>query len=226
MMQQALAVILLLLGLGQAGIMQTVSDLSLGGNLYLVNRTYRLTQEYAPNDLVTPKVKRLGSGVDMRIEAAAHLEEMFAAAKADGMTLVAISGFRSFGRQSAIYGRKQKSAGKEAATLLVAPPGASEHQLGLAMDIGRVSNQNLNGSFGRSKEGQWVKENAHLFGFIVRYQEEYTEVTGYAYEPWHLRFVGKAHAQAIKNLDLPLETYVTLLAKRQFPHLMAEGKNQ
>lgn len=133
------------------------------------------------------------------------------------MTLVAVSGYRSYEQQKAIFARKQNTSGStEKAMLLVAPAGASEHQLGLAMDIGRRSSSNLNGAFGKSKEGQWVRENAHLFGFIIRYKAEWTGITGYADEPWHIRYVGEEHAQAINALNVPLETYIESLALQSF----------
>jgi len=211
------SVLLACLNLLQAGIASYADRTSLGGSLYLVNRTYRLTEAYVPDDLVTVNVRKLNAGIKLRREAALHLEEMFNAAKEMKMTLVAVSGYRSFDQQKAIYARKQKTSGsKEVAMLLVAPAGASEHQLGLAVDIGRTSSSNLNGAFGKSREGQWVRENAHLFGFIIRYKAEWTGITGYADEPWHIRYVGKEHAQAINALNVPLETYIESLALQSF----------
>ena len=115
-----------------------------------------------------------------------------------------------------IYERKIKNAGKKAASLLVAPPGASEHQLGLAMDLGCKKNTSLTESFVNTEEGKWVAENCWRFGYIIRYKEEWTDVTGYAYEPWHVRYVGKEHAERIYQLDIPLEYYVAQLREAQF----------
>ena len=117
---------------------------SLGGYLALVNRDYVLAADYEPDDLVRPNVKATnGSAILMRSEAAAALEELFAAAKDEaGLTLYAASGYRSYGTQSAIFERKIKNTGsREKAQRLVAPPGASEHQLGLAMDPEGHANQ-------------------------------------------------------------------------------------
>lgn len=212
-MRQLLALLMLTLSLGQGGMNSLVDQTSLGGPLYLVNRTYRLSEQYVPQDLVMPQVRRNGSSVLMRPEAATQLEAMFAAAAEEGHKLMAISGFRSFETQRLIYRRKIDNVGSVArAQLLVAPPGASEHQLGLAMDVGRQSSAQLSASFGKSPEGQWVARNAHLYGFIVRYQAQWTAVTGYADEPWHLRYIGPEHAQAIWQLNLPLETYVEMLS--------------
>ena len=187
---------------------------SLGGYLALVNRDYVLAADYEPDDLVRPNVKATnGSAILMRSEAAAALEELFAAAKDEaGLALYAASGYRSYGTQSAIFERKIKNTGsREKAQRLVAPPGASEHQLGLAMDLKATPTSNLSASFAKTKQGQWVAENAHRFGFIIRYKEEWTDITGYAYEPWHIRYVGKEHAAIIYEMDIPLETYIAAL---------------
>ena len=183
---------------------------SLGGYLALVNRDYVLAADYEPDDLVRPNVEATnGSAILMRSEAAAALEELFAAAKDEaGLTLYAASGYRSYGTQSAIFERKIKNTGsREKAQRLVAPPGASEHQLGLAMDLKATPTSNLSASFAKTKQGQWVAENAHRFGFIIRYKEEWTDITGYAYEPWHIRYIGVAHATAVHMLNIPYETY-------------------
>ncbi len=209
MIRQALAIVMFCLSLAGGSVDSLVDQTSLGGSLYLVNRTYRLTAHYQPDDLVRPEVRRLSSEIMMRREAAEKLEELFEAAAQEGLRLVAVSGYRSYETQRIIYQRKIKSTGSVAkAERLVAPPGASEHQLGLAMDIGRRSNTNLNMAFGRSREGEWVARHAHEYGFIIRYQDRWTDITGYADEPWHLRYVGVEHATVIHTMDIPLETYV------------------
>ena len=206
MAAKLLSLLLSLLLLGQGTVNQYAEEMSLGGNLFLVNRQYMITEDYVPNDLVRPNVASTYSNIKMRAEAAAALEEMFQAAKEEaGYTLMAISGYRSYGKQSAIFDRKVKNAGRKEAVLLVALPGASEHQLGLAMDLGCKKNSYLNEAFGDTPEGQWVNENGHRFGFIIRYKKEWTEITGYAFEPWHVRYVGKEHAARIHELDIPLE---------------------
>ena len=93
----------------------------------------------------------------------------------------------------------------------MADPGASEHQLGLAMDVKNRPDMSLNAAFGKTKEGLWLAENAWRFGFIIRYKAEWTDVTTYAYEPWHIRYVGKEHAAILQELDIPLEYYVEML---------------
>jgi len=210
--------------IAQGGIRLSVDQTSLGGNLYLVNRTFQLAKDYVPPDLVKPDVRVTSGSLTLRQEAAVALEALFLAAKEQGHNLVAVSGYRSYDSQNTIYRRKVSNTGSaEKAGLLVALPGCSEHQLGLAVDVGRVSNQQLNGSFGRSKEGQWVHENAHRFGFIVRYKAEWTEITGIADEPWHLRYVGQPHAEELYRLDIPLELYVFQLSQASFGAYFTEG---
>lgn len=224
MIAKVLSLFLTAFVIAQCGIQAVVDETTLGGNLYLVNRTFQLAQEYVPPDLVRPAVKMQSGGITLRKEAAAALESMFAAAKAEKHTLVAVSGYRSYGTQNAIYRRKISSAGSvQKAGLLVAPPGCSEHQLGLAVDIGRSSSAQLNQSFARSKEGQWVRENAHHFGFIIRYKAEWTEITGIADEPWHIRYVGPAHARQLFERDIPLEQYVYELSEAAFGAYYMEG---
>ena len=220
MMQKFMALLMLLLSLGTSTLDSYVNEMNLGGNLFLVNRDKTVSSDYEPEDLVKPNVRSTYTNITMRKEAAEAREKMFQAAKDEaGHTLIAVSGYRSFGQQRAIYQRKVENVGKKRAALLVAPPGASEHQLGLAMDLGIPENQKLNGAFGDSEAGKWVRENGHRFGFIIRYKEEWTEITGYADEPWHVRYVGKEHAQRIFELNIPLEYYVETLWQAQYSKL-------
>ncbi len=224
MIVKILSLFLTAFAIAQGGIHACVDETSLGGNLYLVNSAFRLSRDYVPPDLVRPAVRTQGGGVSMRREAAAALEAMFSEAKAAGHSLVAVSGYRSYDKQQTIYRRKIASTGSASkAGLLVASPGTSEHQLGLAMDLGRISSTNLNMAFGRSREGQWVRDNAHRFGFIVRYQAKWTPVTGIADEPWHIRYVGLPHAEEMARLDIPLEQYVFQLSEASFGAYFTEG---
>ncbi len=211
MLKRILSLILIFLSLGQESVRQMEDQLSLGGNLFLVNKEYMIGADYVPDDLVMLDVKKSSSAVLMRKEAAQALEEMFAAAKEEKITLVAVSGYRSYQTQRAIYNRRRKAAGKAHVERFVAVPGASEHQLGLAMDVSRSKTAGLKASFGKTKEGIWLAENCYRFGFILRYRQEWEDVTGYGYEPWHIRYVGKEHALRIRELDVPLEEYVEAL---------------
>ncbi|WP_044022140.1 D-Ala-D-Ala carboxypeptidase VanY [Bacillus sp. SG-1] len=181
--------------------------------LALVNKEFGLTGDYKPDDLVRPDVPFVFGNEDIekayiREEAAQALEEMFAAAQEAGLYLTAISGYRSYAYQEALLQREIKQFGEEKAVKAVAPPGNSEHQSGLAMDISSKSNDfQVNIAFENTPEGKWLNENAHKFGFILRYPRGKEEITGYQYEPWHFRYVGKEAAKVIYENDWTLEEY-------------------
>ncbi|MBE5797167.1 MAG: D-alanyl-D-alanine carboxypeptidase family protein [Clostridiales bacterium] len=216
-----------LLSLAAAGTMLISSSLTtaaphndVDGLLFLQNRQWRVSRYFEPETL---KASVPGQLQDMRADAAKALEEMFAACKADiGVTLKAVSGYRSYQRQATIYQNKLERVGSKAkADEYVARPGASEHQLGLAMDVGQKSDDvNLTSSFGKTKGGKWVKEHCWEYGFILRYQEGWEDVTGYAYEPWHVRYVGKENAKLIHEADMPLETYLLLLREERLMEIV------
>jgi len=193
-------------GLLEGGFSVSLPDKDINGTVFLVNRQLEINSEYAPE---VRKTNVYGMSQSMREDAAIALEEMFAAAKEDGVNLAAVSGYRSYSRQKTIYARKKVTAGVSVADSLVALPGSSEHQLGLAMDLSQKGSSQLNAKFAGTKAGQWINKNAHRFGFIVRYPEEYEEITGYAYEPWHVRYVGKEHANAILEAGIPMELYIS-----------------
>ncbi len=225
MAARLLALFLALMSLGNITLTQYEEEMNLGGTLFLVNRDFVLASDYKPDDLVKPDVRLTYPDITMRKEAAEALENMFAAAREEGgYTLIGVSGFRSYGQQAAIYERKIKNAGIRQATLLVAPPGASEHQLGLAMDLGTPQNQKLNEAFGDTEAGAWVRENCHRFGFIIRYKDEWTDITGYADEPWHVRYVGVEHARRIYDMNIPLEYYVDILRQVQYDSLTEQKR--
>ena len=179
------------------------------GLLFLVNRQYTVSEAYEPADLEMSDVP--GQVHRLRPEAAAALREMFQACKEEtGCQLLSISGYRSYAKQSGIYTRKLRSVKKDEAKAqeYVAPPGASEHQTGMAMDVGQKHKVNLEISFGDTEGGKWCRENCWRFGFILRYDEPWEEITGYKYEPWHFRYVGKEYARQIHEANVPLETWL------------------
>ena len=207
-----------LLSLAAAGMMLVTTPLNtaaphndVDGLLFLVNRQWRVSRGYEPElreAQVPGQVRR------MRPEAAAALEEMFAACKEDtGVKLTSVSGYRSYEKQSSIYSKKLNSVGgREAkADEYVARPGASEHQLGMAMDVGQSGKTNLTAGFGSTEGGKWVREHCWEYGFILRYEEDWEDITGYKYEPWHVRYVGKENAAKIYENLMPLETWLTIL---------------
>ena len=165
--------------------------------LLVANKAHKLPNYYEPSDMRQPNVSARMS-TPMRDEAATALEEMFAAAKAQGVYLVAGSGFRSQSYQASLYNSYVARSGQAAADTYSARPGYSEHQTGLAMDISDYSgNTYLSRSFENTAEGKWLKYNAYKYGFIMRYPKTKQSITGYMYEPWHFRYVGKDYAVAM-----------------------------
>ena len=161
----------------------------------------------------------------MQPVAAAALEELFAGAKQAGYTLLATSGFRSYSTQKAIFERKLETMSERTANASVAKPGYSEHQTGLAMDVEGQSSLGIGlvGDFGTTPEGMWLSEHCHEYGFIIRYPEGKTDITGYIYEPWHIRYVGKEAAAEIAALDVTFEEYILMVRGDRVKFL--EGEN-
>lgn len=185
----------------------------------LVNKEFFLPEDYTPEDLVKPDVQFSFKEEDiekslMRKEAAEALENMFENAAEEGIEIIAVSGYRSYNRQKSLYDAEVNRVGVEKAEQAVAIPGASEHQSGLAMDISSRSNKlYLNEAFAKTPEGKWLKENAHLFGFILRYPKEKVDITNYMYEPWHFRYVGVKAATIMYENNWTLEEYFNEVKK-------------
>ncbi len=207
-----------LLSLAAAGTMMVSAPLDaaapqhdIDGNLFLINRQWRVSKYFIPEN--TRQAEVPGQVRTMRADAAAALEEMYAACKAESnITLTSVSGYRSYTKQSTLYNNKLEKVGsKKKADEYVARPGASEHQLALAMDVGQKGKVNLSESFAKYGGGKWIRENCWKYGFILRYDDGWQEVTGYEYEPWHIRYVGKEMAAAIHEKNIPLESFLLLL---------------
>lgn len=156
---------------------------------------------YAPKDLV-----HIGSGQSMRSEAAQAFKELSNAGAASGVNFHPVSGYRSYNQQAATYNHWRATYGQQHADSVSAAPGTSEHQLGLAVDVSDGI-CNLRRCFATTNAGQWVARNAHKYGFVIRYPDGKTDITGYWYEPWHLRYVGTELARELTSKGLTLEEY-------------------
>ncbi|MEC1718268.1 M15 family metallopeptidase [Schinkia azotoformans] len=182
--------------------------------LVLVNKKNTLPEDYEPSDLVAPNIpfsfeedipKRY-----VRKAAAEALEELFAVAKEEQIELLGASGYRSYSRQEAIFASNVAKKGEKEARRVSAEAGQSEHQTGLAMDVtSKYVGYDLIEEFGETKEGIWLKNNAHKYGFIIRYPKEKEDITGYIYEPWHIRYVGKDVATVIYENGYTFEEYLS-----------------
>lgn len=181
----------------------------------LVNRDYPISKDYVPDDLVVPKVPFSFYGTYeksyVRKRAARALENLFSGASEDGYTLKVVSAYRSYERQTQIYNNNVKTRGEDKTNKVSAMPGSSEHQTGLAIDVSADSvGCTIEESFARSAEGKWLKKNCYKYGFIIRYPKNKSKITGYSYEPWHIRYVGKNLAKYLKKNKLTLEEYYKL----------------
>lgn len=178
--------------------------------LTLVNLNYCLPEGYVPTLVAAVE----GSQVQLDERVAPHYAEMYAAAKADGCTLTPYSGYRSYARQEENFNRRvsyyvgQGLSETEATAKTqerILPPGCSEHNMGFAMDVVSAS-----ADFVSTKEFSWLCEHAQDYGFILRYPEDKTTITGVMYEPWHWRYVGVKAAKEIKANGQCLEEYLGL----------------
>ena len=155
--------------------------------ILIVNKNYSLPSSFGGNNS----------------EANTALEKLQTAGRLEGYSLKLVSGYRSYSTQKSIYNSYLNRWGSEYTDTVSARPGHSEHQTGLAFDVGE-----LNNNYGNTKEGIWLKENCHKYGFILRYLKGKEDITGYAYEPWHIRYVGVEVATEIMNKNITLEEYL------------------
>jgi D-alanyl-D-alanine carboxypeptidase len=169
---------------------------------------------YAPADLVTPTVAKRDGGMQIRRETSQALTEMFAAADQAGKPLKLASAYRSYDYQVNLYNGYVKTQGQAEADSQSARPGYSEHQTGMAADVSPLDGTcNLQQCFADTLAGQWVAANAYKYGFLVRYGKDDTAITGYSYEPWHVRYIGKELAAEMhKQNILTLEQFFNLPA--------------
>lgn len=155
---------------------------------------------YVPAGLIAPDMPLKGNAktdaMQLHPEAALALEKLDAAAKAEGMEFKLVSAYRSYETQEIIYQSEVEGFGQEVADTESARPGHSEHQTGWAADlVGTNGKCEIEACFADTPEGKWLAANAHTYGFIIRYAKDKTDVTGYVYEPWHIRYVGTILAE-------------------------------
>lgn len=174
----------------------------------VANKRHQLNPKtYAPNDLVAPNMP-LAATTSMekqvRRETATALGALTAAGTKDGVKFNLQSGYRSYSFQTSLYNRYVQQQGKAVADTQSARPGYSEHQTGLAADLGSVANPqcDVEACFGDTPEGKWLAANGYKFGFIIRYPKGMDATTGYIYEPWHVRYVGTKLATEMHNKNI------------------------
>lgn len=179
----------------------------------LVNKRNKLPESYQPLDLIFPDIpftfeEKLEKR-KMRKEAAIAIEELFAAAKQQNVTLLGVSAYRSHATQENLFKYYVNQDGYKAARTYSAIPGTSEHETGLAIDVtggnGKCAAEEC---FEGTPEASWLQDHAAEYGFIIRYPKGKDTITGYKYEPWHLRYVGKTIAKDIMSRSITLEEYL------------------
>ncbi|MDD2378235.1 MAG: M15 family metallopeptidase [Bacilli bacterium] len=174
--------------------------------LILVNKENGLPSDYIPVDLELIDKKFAFDNKYLRHEARSNIEKLGSDALALGYKIIVVSAFRDYKYQYDLHNEYIKVKGAQYAELCSARPGYSEHQTGLAIDVmGSNNDYNL---FEESIEFNWMRNNAHRYGFILRYPYDKTDITGYKYEPWHYRYVGLKTAEYIYKHNLTLEEYI------------------
>lgn len=182
----------------------------------VVNKNRALPNNYQPADLVVPNVRLAGSALSenmhLRRVTARALEDLFTAAAGQKINLKLGSGFRSQVSQSTLYHSYVVSVGQTEADRASARPGHSEHQTGFAIDVEAADGVcNIQQCFANTAEGKWLATNAYKYGFIIRYPNGKETITGYEYEPWHIRYVGvELSSQMRRTGVLTLEEFFGL----------------
>lgn len=180
------------------------------GFLMIVNKYYYLSEDYSSDSLVNVS-SSYGSGqLDSTVYNA--FIEMYNAANKENLHLMVASPYRSYKRQYTLYHNYAAEDGYTLADTYSARPGFSEHQTGLAIDIGARDTYGIE-LFGNTDEFKWIKDNAHLYGFILRYPKGKEYITGYKYEPWHYRYVGVEAAKYIYENNITFEEYYEYFVK-------------
>lgn len=182
--------------------------------LILVNKEHRVDADYEPEELVELDESLRATNRDpvtqkLAPEAAEAFIALAAGAIEEGLTIKLTSGYRSYAVQEKLYNHYLQEKGEEWTQQYSAPPGASEHHTGLAIDLSCPSiSYVLADSFSETEEYRWLQAHAHEYGFIIRYPEGKEDITGYSYEPWHIRYVGKDAAKVITERDITLEEFL------------------
>jgi D-alanyl-D-alanine carboxypeptidase len=181
---------------------------NLGDDLVFINKEYYLPSNFVPENLREVDVRKSKS-IQLASHVAEKTEEMFADAEKDGLIMYLASGYRSYSYQEGIFSRRVANKGLESTLKVVAMPGQSEHQTGLAIDItSEAMGYGLEQSFEQQPEFEWLIENCYKYGFILRYTKDKEDITKYVYEPWHYRYIGDVElAKYIMENELVLEEY-------------------
>ena len=180
----------------------------------IVNKYYILDENYVPDDLVNISLQYAYAGHKIKKEANDAYVSMWHEAKDNGIQLIVNSSYRSYAEQKDIYDSYIIKYGQKKTDEMAAKPGYSEHQSGLVIDVFEINNQKTS-TFKNSPAYEWLKNNAYNFGFIERYPENKENITGYSFESWHWRYVGKDVAKIIHDEDITYDEYYAYYVENQ-----------
>ena len=181
--------------------------------LMLTNKFYSLDNTYNSDNMVKlSKLYSYGNNQMVTQETFDAFIKMFKAAKKEDLTLIVNSSFRSYEEQDEVYNEYLDSRGEEAANKIAAKAGFSEHQTGMAIDI-QTYGSNAK-TFEEFDEFKWLQDNAHKYGFILRYPKDKEYLTGYEYESWHYRYVGIEVATYIYENNITFDEYYAYFVEK------------
>lgn len=175
------------------------------GDLMLVNKYYKLTKDYQPEEIVPISLQFSYEGNEISKHVYERFRSMWNAANEEGLTLIVNSSYRDYETQDAVWKDYAQAQGEEWADNKAARAGSSEHETGLALDI--VTDDVIMNEFEETEEFKWLQDNAYKYGFILRYPKGKEDITGYEYESWHYRYVGEDVAKEIHDLDITFDEY-------------------
>ncbi|MDD4187333.1 MAG: M15 family metallopeptidase [Bacilli bacterium] len=173
--------------------------------LMLVNKYNYLEEDYEPKAITTIPSTYAYEGNKINEEVLVAFRNLAEEAKIAGHTILINSSYRDYNSQKEVWESRKSLYGTRQADAYAARAGYSEHQTGYAIDVADF--YDINDKFGETESFLWMKENCYSFGFILRYPEDKEKITGYSYEPWHYRYVGKEVAEKIKNLEITFDEY-------------------
>ena len=182
--------------------------------LMLVNRMYGLDSNYTPEDIITIPIKYAYSGIKIKNSILDSIISLIDAAKEEGYTFVVSYGYRTYKEQKKLYDSYANSYGKASADEYVARPGHSEYETGLSFDLEPYKDMSKVKDIKELEEYSWLRENAHKYGFIFRFESDKEYLTGFSEDPWRLRYVGVDAAEMMYNEKICFEEYYAYFVNR------------
>lgn len=175
------------------------------GTAMLVNKYHALTKDYQASDIVKTSATYSYANNELNSEAYEAYKNLAEAAKADGYTILILSSYRDYEYQNKLWNQRKQAYGTRKADDYAARAGSSEHETGYAIDVADFYDKN--DSFKDTESYQWMLNNAHKYGFILRYPEDKEEITGYKFESWHYRYLGVDLATKVYNEGITFDEY-------------------